>query len=210
MVDTSLLQRFWRENGGMAMAEFALGLPVFLTLSIGGIEATNLALAHLRVSNLAMTVADNAGRVMSGVDEADIYEVFSGAQVIGESIDFEANGRVVLSSLEANGQSGSNAGQMIRWQRCWGDMDVEPAYGEQGDGRYDAALATGLGADGHRITAMQGTALMFAEVTYAYQPLVTTGFFPSTTIRYESAFNVRGRQNNAISNTQSLTVLACD
>ncbi len=204
------LKNFIRDSSGIAASEFALGLPVFLTLTIGGLEATNLALAHLRVSNLAMTVADNAGRVTSGIDEADIYEVFAGAQVIGESLDFEGHGRVILSSLESNGRSGHDAGQMIRWQRCWGDLDVDPAYGEEGDGRYDGSLASGLGRDGNRITAMSGTALMFAEVTYDYQPLVPTGFFPSKTIRYESAFNVRGRQNNAISNTQSLVELDCD
>ena len=56
---------------------------------------------------------------------------------------------------------------------------------------------------------MEGTAVMFVEVTYDYQPLVSTGFFTAPTIRYESAFNVRGRQNNAISNTQGLTVKSC-
>ena len=50
---------------------------------------------------------------------------------------------------------------------------------------------------------------MFVEVTYDYQPLVSTGFFDPPTIRYESAFNVRGRQNNEISNTQNLTRLTC-
>ena len=204
------LRAFVRCQNGMAMTEFALGLPVFLTLTIGGIECSNLALAHMRVSNLAMTVADNAGRVMSGIDESDVYEVFSGAQVVGESIDFQENGRVILSSLEDNGHKGSKHGQVIRWQRCWGDLDVDPAYGTQGVGANDASLASGLGSSGRTIVATSGTALMFVEATYEYQPLVATGFFPEATIRYESAFNVRGRQNNAISNTQSLDVMDCD
>ncbi len=131
------LRAFIGCQNGMAMTEFALGLPVFLTLTIGGIESSNLALAHMRVSNLAMTVADNAGRVMSGIDESDVYEVFSGAQVVGESIGFEEHGRVILSSLEDNGRKGSKHGQVIRWQRCWGDLDVDPAYGTQGAGAND-------------------------------------------------------------------------
>jgi hypothetical protein len=67
-----------------------------------------------------------------------------------------------------------------------------------------------MGADGNRITSIPGTAVMFVEVTYEYQPLISNTIVPvARTIRRESAFNVRGRQNNNISNTQSLGVLGC-
>lgn len=203
-------ERLRRDEGGLALIEFAFAAPIFITLVLAGMELTNLAVAHLRVSHMAMTVADNAGRVTSGIDEANIEEVFAGADLIGQPLNFEANGRVVLSSLEENDKNGSNKGQMISWQRCWGDMEVDPKYGEEGDGKNNSSLKDGLGPNTNRITAGANTALMFVEVTYAYQPLVGTGFFDPPTIRYESAFNVRGRQNNAITNTQNLTVNDCD
>ena len=205
-----LLQRLRRDESGLAFIEFAFAAPIFITLVLAGMELTNLAVSHLRVSHMAMTVADNAGRVTSGIDEANIEEVFAGAELIGEPLNFEPNGRVVLSSLEENGRSGSDAGQVISWQRCWGEMEVDPKYGEEGDGKNNDSLKDGLGESSNRITAGPNTALMFVEVTYDYQPLVGTGFFNAPTIRYESAFNVRGRQNNAITNTQSLTVNDCD
>ncbi len=195
---------------GAAMIEFALSAPLLLALLLGGVEITNLAIAHMRVSQIAMTVADNAGRAAGGIDEAHIYEVFAGAGVIGEPLDFEDNGRVVLSSLEPNGHDDDDEGQMIGWQRCWGDLDADPAYGEEGDGEDDASLAEGLGADGRQIAAGGNTAVMFVEVSYAYQPLVAGNLVTIDTIRYESAFNVRRRENNAITNTQDLTVLDCD
>ncbi len=205
-----LLAKLRRDTRGLAMIEFAFVAPLFLTLVLTGLELSNLALAHLRVSQMAMTVADNAGRVTSGIDEANIYEVFTGAEVTASGLDFEANGRMVLSSLEDNGKNGSNAGQTIVWQRCWGDdTSVTPAYGVEGDGKNDDSLEDGLGAGSDKITALEDTAVMFVEVTYDYQPLVSTGFFTAPTIRYESAFNVRGRQNNEISNTQNLTVMSC-
>jgi len=203
------LRRLLRDSAGVALVEFAFAAPIFLTLILGGLELTNLALAHLRVSQIAMTVADDAGRVATGIDEANIYELFAGAEVIGRSMDFERNGRIVLSSLESNGRSGGDAGQMIRWQRCWGDGDFAPAYGTQGTGENNAELAQGMGPAGNRVTSLPDTAVMFAEVTYVYQPLIATGFFDPPTIRYESAFNVRGRQNNVISNTQSLARFTC-
>ena len=203
------LRQLWRDDTGVAFIEFAYAAPVFLVLVLVGLEVANLALAHMRVSHLAMTVADNAGRTMSGIDEAHIYEVFAGAAVIGQGIDFEPNGRVVLSSLEDNGLNGSRSGQKITWQRCWGDLDVDPAYGDEGDGATDASLPDGLGADGNRIAALPDTAVMFVEATYNYQPLVGTGWFTPPQIRYESAFNVRGRLNNNITNTQGLDQLTC-
>jgi len=157
-----------------------------------------------------MTVADNAGRVVTGIDEANVYEVFAGAGVIGQPMDFEANGRVVLSSLQDNGLGGGNAGQMINWQRCWGELDVAPAYGTEGTGRDDSSLASGMGSEGNRILSAPDTAVMVVEVTYNYQPLISDSILPvSGQIRHESAFNVRGRQNNNLSNTQSLAVLDC-
>lgn len=203
-------RRLLRDKSGLALIEFAFAAPIFITLVLAGMELTNLAVAHLRVSHMAMTVADNAGRVTSGIDEANIEEVFAGAELIGQPLNFQPNGRVVLSSLEQNGQSGSQAGQVISWQRCWGDMTVAPKYGTEGDGANDDSLVDGLGLNTNQITAGANTALMFVEVTYDYQPLVGTGFFNPPTIRYESAFNVRGRQNNAITNTQNLTVNDCD
>ena len=205
-----LLRRLREDERGLAFVEFAFAAPILLFATLGGLEVANYALAHLRVSQIAMTVADNAGRVTTGIDEANIHEVFAGANVIGESIEFEANGRIVLSSLQENGRNGANRGQMINWQRCWGDLSVEPAYGLEDDGRDDSSLAQGLGPADNRISSAPGTAVMFAEVSYDYQPLISSTILPMTTrIRHESAFNVRGRQNNNISNAQSLPENSC-
>jgi Flp pilus assembly protein TadG len=199
-----------RDSRGVAFVEFALVAPVFLFLVLGGLEVVNYGLAQLKVNQIAMTVADNAGRVTTGIDEANIYEVFAGADVIGESMDFEQHGRIVLSSLQDNDQNGANHGQMINWQRCWGDLDVAPSYGTEGDGRNDNTLEAGMGPAGNKITSVAGTAVMFVEVSYEYQPLISASILPvSGTIRRESAFNVRGRQNNDISNTQALATLSC-
>ncbi|MBD2841747.1 TadE/TadG family type IV pilus assembly protein [Erythrobacter rubeus] len=199
------------ETEGVVLIEFALILPLLITLIFGCLELANYALSHLRVSQIALTVADNAGRVQTSIDEVDIYEVFEGARTVGDPIDFAANGRLVLSSLQNNEQTGSDAGQMINWQRCMGQLDVDPAYGEEGDGRNNDDLEDGLGPAGNKIVAADGTAVMFVEVTYTYQPLINLGFINNASeIRYESAFNVRERANQDITNTQSLTTNDCD
>ena len=195
---------------GLALVEAAFALPILFLMIFGGLEIAHMAMSHLRVNQIAITVADNAGRVRTGIDESNIYEVFSGANLIGDTISFEDRGRIVLSSLEPNGKEGSSEGQKITWQRCFGDLDVEPRYGEQGDGAEDASLADGLGAEGNRIQSAEGTAVMFVEVTYRYTPLVAgiPGWGPQL-VRYESAFNVRERTNQNITNVQNLAVRAC-
>lgn len=205
----NLRRRLMRSEDGIAMVEFAMVAPVMAVLTIGGLELANLAITHMRVSEIANTVSDNAGRVTSGMDEANIYEIFAGAGVLGNSIDFEPDGRVVISSLQDNGGKGGAKGQMIEWQRCWGDLNVAPKYGKQGKGKNDATLKDGLGPPGRRIKSENGNAVMFAEVSYKHTPLFLNGFIEERTIRYETAFNVRDSSNRTISNTQNLAVMSC-
>lgn len=206
----SFVVRLARANNGVAMVEFAFVAPLLLLLILGGVELANFALAHMRVNQIAVTVADNAGRVNTAIDEANIHEIFAGAALLGNSIDFKSNGRVVLSSLQDNKQNGNAKGQVINWQRCWGDLDIDPAYGEEGDGRWDATLKNGLGKGNNKIASGGDTAVMFVEVSYNYQPLVGDEWFDKPQIRAESAFNVRSRKNNNMNNAQALEVLDCD
>lgn len=197
-------------ESGVALIEFAFALPIFVMLLLGGLEVANLARTHARVNQIAITVADNAGRVRTGIDETNIEEVFAGADLIGGSLNFADRGRVVLSSLQDNEQEGSSAGQMIHWQRCHGSLAVAPRYGRQNKGRTDSSLAEGMGEEGNRIRAVPGSAVMFVEVTYLYEPLIA-GIISDDPIivRYESAFNVRERTNQNLTNTTGIAANVC-
>jgi len=204
------LRALGRCNGGFALTEFAFALPIFLFLLLGGLEITNFVMTHSRINQIAITAADNAGRVRTGIDESNIYEVFSGVELVGQTLDFADNGRVVLSSLEDNGRSGADAGQMINWQRCFGNLAVAPLYGRQGLGRTNDALEDGMGPAARPIRSAENTAVMFVEVTYQYTPVFFSALAnEGLRIRYESAFNVRERTNQNITNTQNLAVRNC-
>ncbi len=210
MTMRDLLGRMRGDERGLAFVEFAFVAPVMIFAILGGLELVNYAMAYMKVNQIAMTVADNAGRVTTGIDEANIYEVFAGANSIGDSMNFKSRGRIVLSSLQDNEKKGNKHGQVINWQRCWGDLAVNSAYGKEDDGRNDSSLKLGMGAAANRITSISGTAVMFVEVSYDYQPLISATILPITTrIHQESAFNVRGRQNNNISNAQGLARNTC-
>ena len=206
---TGLLARLRASRSGIALTEFAISLPIFVTLLFGGLEIISLVMAHMRMSQVAISVADNAGRVRTKIDEADIYEVFAGANLVGGG-DFHRDARVILSSLEPNKQTGSRAGQMITWQRCYGALPVSPRYGAEGTGKNDNSLALGMGSLKSRIRAAEGTAVMFAEVSYRYTPRILPSIVSNgIDLRYESAFNVRERNDQDISNIQRLATNAC-
>jgi hypothetical protein len=196
---------------GLQFVEFAMALPVLTTLGMCGLECANLAMANLRVSNIAMLTADNAARVRESIDEANVIELLTGAKMTGDSISFRQNGRIILSSVEPNtaGVNGASTGQWIRWQRCDGAKSVASNYGAQGRGQNDNTLQF-VGPASNPIAASPGTAVMMVEVVYDYQPIVSNAIFGARTIRYESAFNVRQRTNQAITNLGSVTGRNCN
>ncbi|WP_416463886.1 TadE/TadG family type IV pilus assembly protein [Sphingomonas sp. VDB2] len=208
---TALMHRLRRDDRGLALIEFAFSLPVLVILCMAGLECANLALAHMRVSQVAMLVADNAARVRTSIDEADINEIMTGADLSTNSLGLKANGRIFLSDLEPNGKTGANAGQYIRWQRCWGSGTFTSSYGVAGDGATTASMANGMGPGttaATKVSAASGTAVMFVEVAYNYQPLITNSIFGAKIIRYTSAFNVRERTDQAIKNAGNLATSA--
>lgn len=218
-----------RSESGLALVEFAISLPVLLTLGLVGLETANYAMAHLRISNIASTSADNAAWVRESIDETDVADLFAGALLTGASIDFEENGRIILSSLEA---SSDGTKQWIRWQRCDGDQPRTSGYGKpltasgapitdgteiyNSDGSASsnpssptASTMTAMGKAGNQIVAQPGTAVMVVEVVYTYQPLVANAVLAGTQISYLSAFNVRKRTNQSLNNISRMTPSSC-
>ena len=224
-------------TSGVAMLEFAFALPVVMALGLMGLETANYAMAHLRVSNIAMLTADNAARVRESIDESDIVEIFTGAKMSGASINFAANGRIILSDLEPTG-GGSGNPQWIRWQRCDGalnysnpgaNMRPRTAAGApitNGTEIYNADRTTlnttnpssdvtspvifGMGSTSTPIAAQAGTAVMVVEVVYTYQPIIPNSFLAGRQIRYESAFNVRQRTDQTLRNSGAITPRSCN
>ncbi|MCM8730010.1 TadE/TadG family type IV pilus assembly protein [Hephaestia sp. GCM10023244] len=201
----TLGQTLPRDVSGVALIEFAIGLPFILLIACTGMETANYVLAHLRVSQIALTTADNAARVRIQVDESDVNQMFAGDREIGSAIGFANQGRVILSSLSPNPAA---TGQWINWQRCFGALNVASRYGAEGKGKNDASLPA-MGTGAHRIAAAPGTAVMFVEVNYRYRSLFPGSPIAGKIIHFESAMNVRERTNQTISNNAASVRATC-
>lgn len=187
------VRRLARSTRGSVMLEMAFSIPFLLLVGFGGLEIANLTLAHTRVSQLGLNTADNAARIAAGsnltqpeIREVDINEVFAGAERQVAGLGFENNGRIILSSLQRN----NDGGQTIKWQRCFGNLEVASAYGVEGTGATGMDFP-GMGPTGREVKAAAGTAIMFVEVTYEYQPLLFGAWLGPRTIRSTAAYNVR-------------------
>lgn len=199
----------WGDSKALAAVELALVFPFLLTLCVGGLELSNLAMAYLRVSNIAIKTADNAARVRTSIDESDINEIFIGAKLMGSNIDFANHGRIILSSIEPlmnNATPPQVVNQYLRWQRCTGANAANSSHGNQGDGATGTAQASGYGLTGKpKITASANTAVILAEVVYDYQPMIVPDWFGAVTIRTSQTISVRERSDQALRNAQNLT-----
>jgi hypothetical protein len=188
-----LLGALRRDTAAMAFIEFAYALPVLTVLGLGGVEIANFSIAHMRVSQIAVSLADNASRakedIVAGVPrmrEYDVNEAFTAAEQQSGTLDIAGHGRLILSSLEVN----EDGGQWIHWQRCLGDSAYGSSYGDEGDGDTGTDFP-GMGPADRRVQAEAGYAIMFAEVVFDYEPLVFDGFIDPQPIRKVAAMYVR-------------------
>ena len=189
------LRKLLRNRSGVAMVEFAMGAPFLLTAGLWGAEEANYALVNMKVSQLAEHIADNASRVGDTstlqnrrIYESDVNDVMYGAQIQGGKLGLYDNGRVVISSLEVEAESNN---QYIHWQRCRGLKTYAPAYGSEGDD-----LGTnGMGPVGEQVVAQPGDAVIFVEVSYTYQPLISAQFLGSLDIYSVASFTVRDNRD---------------
>lgn len=186
--------RLLGDKSGLALIEFAFSLPIFLGLGFYGIEIANLAITQMKMSQIALNIADNASRIgtlnsnmgAKVISEQQINDVFQAAAIQAGAAGLYKDGRTILSSLEVN----AKGGQSIIWQRCKGRQVEYSEYGEQGEGANSTGFP-GMGPPGDIIRASAGTAVMYIELTYTYHPLFGTMFMEEQELRQEAAYVVR-------------------
>jgi len=195
------LSRLVRDRTGVALTEFALVLPLLLLLGLVGIDLARLAMINMQVSQIALSLADNASRlgqtensaVAPTIREADVDAVIDGAIREGGSIDLLTNGRVIISSLEYEKDVGR---QYIHWQRCRGQLPRGSAYGNDTDRNgLSGPMLTGLGK-GTKVSVSGRTAVMFVEIYYRYEALLDLPYgLGEKLLHREGAFLIRDDRN---------------
>lgn len=189
----SSLRRLRGEDEGTALIEFAIAFPVLIVFILVGMELTNYILVKTQVNRIAVMSADSASRLRTPMTESFVNQIFTGVQKSGDWIDFSQKGRVIISSVQQNADS---SGEWIRWQRCHGALGVSSKYGREGSGRSDSSIQSING-----LKSLPGSAIVFSEVTYDYQPIFPNHFMAQKRIKHDTAYVVRQRTDYSISGT---------
>ncbi|WP_254606512.1 TadE/TadG family type IV pilus assembly protein [Sphingomonas bacterium] len=222
----SFARRLRDDRGGLALLEFAFTAPLLLGAGLYGVETANLALVNLRVSQITLNLADDAARVgdtpvnatkanVQQLREVDVNDVLQAARYQGGGINLTTNGRIIISSLENVKQPNYDltAVQRIHWQRCLGKMGQRAAdaaynshYGTatpMATAGTDATAANagtfqlgGMGDANTTVNAPPDGAVMFIEVNYQYQPLISAYLTAGgNRIHYIASFIVRDNRD---------------
>lgn len=190
-------RRLGRDTSGVALLEFAFSLPIVLAMSLTGAELTNYIITKMRISQIALHLADNAARIGSGsqlqaktINESDINDLLTGADLQSGELALFTNGRIIISSVEPHATTADR--YRIRWQRCKGSKTAwASTYGTVAT----ATSVTGVGPAGRQVIAPANGATMFVEVRYQYTPLVKTSLSPTSEINEIASMMVRDRRD---------------
>ncbi|HVF92675.1 MAG TPA: hypothetical protein VM900_00020 [Sphingomonas sp.] len=222
--------RFGLDRRANALVEFAFAAPIVLSLGLYGIELGNQSLVNMRISQIALNLADNASRsgqiLSSNVEqlrEGDVNDVLQAARLQGASFNLTTGGRITVSSLENVKQSYDTAPvQRIHWQRCVG-ANNDPAYASHygtttvsaGKTEFAADKGTdlpgGMGKAGALVNAPAGSGLIFVEINYAYRPL-TPWLMQPYRVHYTANMIVRNNRDfrQLYNPVSSATPSTCD
>lgn len=207
-------RRLRRDVSGVAMLEFAFSAPIVLMLGLYGIETANQALINLKVSQIALNLADNASRVglignanIEQLREIDLNDVLQAARNQGAGIELTTRGRITLSSIEFVQQSYDKAPvQRIHWQRCIGTksgVNYDSSYGtttttagtDATPGNAGTLAPNGMGDPGEKVGAPSNGGMIFVEINYDYKPIVGQWLFGAARIHYLASFVVRDNRD---------------
>lgn len=228
-----------RNESGVAMIEFAVSLPFFMGLVIGGFETANYASVIMQINQITLHTADAAARIGTTtpfanktISETQINDVFQGSLHEGKRINLggnhdytdpstkvkstRGNARIILSSVEEVAAFNASAPRYrIRWQRCAGSATFYKSnYGTA----LTATSVTGVGPVGQPATPPPGGVLMFVELQYYFKPMIVNGFSNLTdrTISQVASMVVRENRDtvgptgsDGIYNNERVTVSTC-
>jgi hypothetical protein len=211
-----LLRRLRDDTRGLALLEFAFFVPIFLTMCLAGTELTNYIITRMRISQIALHIADNAARMGDGpqmaaktITETDISDIFIGGQLQSGGLKLKENGRVILSDLEPVANPNTTNKYKIGWQRCKG-TETTHASGYGIAGQASGTNMDGMGDAGRKVIAPDNGGTMFVEVYYKYSPLIKMSLAPSSTMTETASMMIRDRRDmTQVYNTENATKSLC-
>jgi len=152
------VRRLGRDARGVAASEFALLLPVMVTMLMGTVEVGNVFVLDRKVTSAVQTAADLVAQA-DQVTQADVTDILTAVDLIIRPFDTTNLGTVVYSVVMDN-----NGNTSIDWSRTAGAGAPAPS----------ATVPGGL--------LKPGSSVIVAAINYQYTPLFGSGVVGSISI----------------------------
>ena len=148
-------RRFVRDRSGSSIVEFALLLPLMMTMYFGSIQVTDAISADRQVTLVASTVAEITSQY-SQVATSDVTNILNAsASVMAPFSVTSANATVTLTSVTIDGTGKAT----VAWSQS--------LYGTARSGIVTNLIPAGL--------LVPNTSVIWGEATYSYRPTIGWG-----------------------------------
>lgn len=147
--------RFARNRRGVAVVEFALIMPVLLTLYFGTIEAASLYTVDRRVAAVAGAMGDLVSRTNGTLPSATLTQYFSAAS--GIMLPYTTTGLTQVVSVIAVSSTGVAT---VYWSRGYNGGTARAA-----NSSYPLAATLQINQ------VARGSYLVVSEIQYPYKPV---------------------------------------
>jgi len=178
----SLRQRLSRcalDERGVSAVEFALLLPLMVTLYLGGVEVSQGLTIDRKVTLVARSVADLAAQATT-INNSDMTNILNASTAV--MLPYSTTGaKVTVSqvSIDANGVA------TIAWS----------------DSKNGTARATGTTVTLPTALNIPSSSLIWSEVSYEYKPVI--GYVITGTMTLTDQIYMRPRLSDSVTRTAS-------
>jgi Flp pilus assembly protein TadG len=173
------LRYFAKDRRGISAVEFALLLPLMVTLYLGGVEISQGVSVDRKVTLTSRTVADLASRVAT-INNADMSNILNAsAAVMAPYANASLKVTVTCVDIDASGKA------TVSWS----------------DTMNGTAHAVGSTVSLPSALNVANTSLIWGEVEYAYTPAI--GYVVTGTLTLNDQIYMRPRLSDTVTRTAS-------
>lgn len=172
------LRHLWKTESGIAAIEFALMLPVLLTLFLGGFEMSRYVLIHQKAEKVAYTVTDVTTQFDS-VTNAELAQVLTAATQLMLPYTFGADGVVIITSVY---QSGTVNPPVVKWRYTGGGTLARTSQ---------IGSVNGYATLPQNLTLNDKDNVIVAEVYYRFRPVFASRVLATSDIYKTAVYKPR-------------------
>ena len=171
------LRRFAADERGVSAVEFAILLPLMLTMYLGGVEISQAVSADRKTTLIAHTIGDLIAQVSNVTSTGDVPNVFNAGTKI--AYPYAASNLAMAVTSVCINSTGTVA--TVAWSRA-------NANGTARSGNVTSSIPSAL--------MVANTSLIWGEASYAYKP--TIGWTITGTLNLADKFFLRPRLSNSV------------